>query len=84
MSSPPNKRPGRTIRSVQIAFNIIDLLQEEAGIGVTRIADELGHSKSTVHSHLRTLEERRIIVREGDGYRWACGFSTWLRTSATR
>ncbi len=74
MSPQPNKRPGRTIRSVQIAFNIIDLLQEEAGIGVTRIADELGHSKSTVHSHLRTLEERRIIVREGDGYRLGLRF----------
>ncbi|MGB9955508.1 IclR family transcriptional regulator [Haloferax prahovense] len=74
MSPQPNKRPGRTIRSVQIAFNIIDLLQEEAGIGVTRIADELGHSKSTVHSHLRTLEERRVIVREGDGYRLGLRF----------
>ena len=73
----PNKtdgRPGRTIRSVKIAFNVIDLLQERGRIGVTEIADELSHSKSTVHSHLRTLEDRRMIVREEEGYRLSLKF----------
>ncbi|MFC7203138.1 IclR family transcriptional regulator [Haloferax namakaokahaiae] len=74
MTPHPNERSGRTIRSVQIAFNILDLIQDESGIGVTRIANELGHSKSTVHSHLRTLEERRVIVRTGDGYRLSLRF----------
>ncbi|WP_436924223.1 IclR family transcriptional regulator [Halosimplex amylolyticum] len=60
---------GRTIRSVEIAFNIIDVLQEKGGAGVTELAEELDHSKSTIHSHLRTLEDREILVREGDGYR---------------
>jgi DNA-binding MarR family transcriptional regulator len=69
MARTTDERPGRTIRSVQIAFNIIDVLQEKGGAGVTELADELGHSKSTIHSHLRTLEERNILVREGDGYR---------------
>lgn len=60
---------GRTIRSVEIAFNIIDVLQEQGRVGVTDLANELEHSKSTIHSHLRTLEEREILVREEDGYR---------------
>jgi DNA-binding IclR family transcriptional regulator len=60
---------GRTIRSVEIAFRIIDLLQEKGEAGVTELADELDHSKSTIHSHLRTLEEQRILVHEGNGYR---------------
>lgn len=64
----------RTIRSVEIAFSIIDVLQERNGIGVTEIADELGHSKSTVHDHLRTLEQQRIIVREERGYRLSLRF----------
>ncbi|MFC6825150.1 IclR family transcriptional regulator [Halopelagius fulvigenes] len=59
----------RTIRSVKIALNIVDILQRRDDAGVTELANELGHSKSTVHSHLRTLEEREMIVREGDGYR---------------
>ncbi|WP_207592370.1 IclR family transcriptional regulator domain-containing protein [Halomontanus rarus] len=69
MPLTPDERPGRTIRSVQIAFNIIETLQERDRIGVTELANELGHSKSTIHSHLRTLEERKILVRDGDGYR---------------
>ena len=69
MEHNADERPGRTIRSVEIAFNVIDLLQNESGAGVTQIAEELGHSKSTIHSHLRTLETRKFIVRDGDGYR---------------
>ncbi|WP_135366590.1 IclR family transcriptional regulator [Halosimplex halophilum] len=69
MANAARNGPGRTIRSVEIAFNIIDVLQEKGGAGVTELADELDHSKSTIHSHLRTLEDREILVREGDGYR---------------
>lgn len=63
------ERSGRTIQSVGIAFNIIDTLQQKGAAGVTELADELDHSKSTVHSHLYTLEDRQIVVREDDGYR---------------
>lgn len=60
---------GRTIRSVEITFSIINLLQEKGEVGVTELAKELNHSKSTIHSHLWTLEQQRILVREEDGYR---------------
>jgi DNA-binding IclR family transcriptional regulator len=60
---------GRTIRSVEIALNIIDYLLDTGKASVTELANELGHSKSTVHSHLRTLENRQLLVREEDDYR---------------
>lgn len=69
MTGRTNKHSGRTIRSVTIAFNIIGELQERDRIGVTELADELGHSKSTIYSHLQTLKEHSIIVQDGDGYR---------------
>ncbi len=69
MAQSTEENGGRTIQSVDIAFNIIEFLQERGGAGVTEIATELGHSKSTVHSHLRTMENRRFVVREGDAYR---------------
>lgn len=69
MSNATQDERGRTIRSVEIALNIIEVLQEQGEVGVTDLADELGHSKSTVHSHLRTLAEREVLVREDDGYR---------------
>lgn len=60
---------GRTIRSVKIAFSIIDVTQQRTNVGVTELANELGHSKSTIHSHLQTLVDREILVPEADGYR---------------
>jgi DNA-binding IclR family transcriptional regulator len=69
MPNATRNEPGRTIRSVEITLDIIEVLQEQGEVGVTELADELDHSKSTVHSHLRTLEERKVLVREGDGYR---------------
>ncbi|MFC4989430.1 IclR family transcriptional regulator [Saliphagus infecundisoli] len=69
MTQPPESRPGRTIRSVEIAFSIIDALERRDGAGVTELADRLDHSKSTIHSHLRTLEELEYVVRKGDEYR---------------
>jgi len=69
MNTPPEGDQHRTIRSVEIAFSIIDVLQERETVGVTELAEELDHSKSTVHSHLRTLEDQEVIVRENGGYR---------------
>ncbi|WP_121743348.1 IclR family transcriptional regulator [Natronorubrum halophilum] len=69
MTKPPKKRTGRRIQSVEIAFNILDAVRKNDQITVTELADELSHSKSTIHSHLQTLEEQEIIVRYDDGYR---------------
>lgn len=69
MTIPPDRGSHRTIRSVEIAFSIVEVLQERNEVGVTELSDETGHAKSTIHSHLRTLEEQEVIVREGDGYR---------------
>lgn len=69
MTVRENDHPGRTIRSVKIAFNIIEVLQDREHAGVTELAEELGHSKSTIYSHLQTLNERHILVQDSDGYR---------------
>lgn len=69
MAKTVKNEAGRTIRSVEIAFSIIDVVQEQGGVGVTALAEELDHSKSTIHSHLRTLEEQEILVRDSEGYR---------------
>ncbi|WP_254274491.1 IclR family transcriptional regulator [Haloarcula marina] len=69
MTTPSNERGGRTIRSVEIAFSIIDVLQERGRVGVTELATELNHSKSTIHSHLRTLEAQEVLVQDDGKYR---------------
>ncbi|WP_436348681.1 IclR family transcriptional regulator [Natronorubrum sp. FCH18a] len=69
MVNAPNERAGRRIQSVEIAFTVLDAIRKNDRPNVTELADELGHSKSTIHSHLKTLESQEIIVRDGDGYR---------------
>ena len=69
MANAPDERTGRRIQSVEIAFTVLDAVRKNDQPNVTELADELGHSKSTIHSHLQTLESQEIIVRGDGGYR---------------
>ncbi|NUB93586.1 IclR family transcriptional regulator [Haloterrigena sp. SYSU A121-1] len=69
MANTPHERTGSRIKSVEIAFTVLDTVRKNDRPSITELADELGHSKSTIHNHLRTLESEEIIVREDDGYR---------------
>ncbi|NUC70951.1 IclR family transcriptional regulator [Haloterrigena sp. SYSU A558-1] len=71
MASESQHRP---VETVETAFDIVDVLKRDDGAGITDIADELGLAKSTVHRHVKTLESRGLLVREGDVYR----ISTWF------
>lgn len=62
------KKP-RMINAVNITCEVIDALQEHNDLGVTQLADELDYAKSTIHSHLRTLEENELVVHQDDVYR---------------
>lgn len=64
---------GRTIQSVEIAISVLTVLQENGRTGVTELAEELGHSKSTIYSHLATLKAEEIIVRDNGEYRISLG-----------
>lgn len=64
-----NNRDGSgMVKSDQTLFSIIELLKERDGAGVTDLAAELGLAKSTVHKHLRTMEEYGYVVNRGDAY----------------
>lgn len=69
-----NESTPRTIHAVRISCNILKALQELNGAGVTELATRLGHSKSTIHSHLRTLDEEHLVVREDGQYRLSLQF----------
>lgn len=71
MASESQHRP---VETVETAFDIVDVLKRNDGAGITDIADELALAKSTVHRHVKTLESRGLLVREGDVYR----ISTWF------
>jgi DNA-binding IclR family transcriptional regulator len=61
-------RPNVPVKSVANTLQIIQILQDLDGATVTRVATELGISKSTVHNHLRTLERFEYVVKEDEEY----------------
>ncbi|RDZ52740.1 IclR family transcriptional regulator [Haloferax sp. Atlit-6N] len=49
-------------------FRIIEELRDRNGARVSELATELELPKSTVHRHLKTLEEREYVMKTGDLY----------------
>jgi DNA-binding IclR family transcriptional regulator len=64
----------RKIHAVRITCALIRELQELNRAGVTELANRLDHSKSTIFSHLRTLEEEGLVVQGGSKYRLSLRF----------
>jgi DNA-binding IclR family transcriptional regulator len=57
------------IASVTKAFRVLQLLEEEDGLGVSELATELGTSKSTAHRYLKTLLAAEYVVNDDGVYR---------------
>lgn len=62
------------VESVETAFGVIELLAEMDGAGITEIANRLNVAKSTVHDHLRTLEQQEYVVHKNGQYRLGLKF----------
>lgn len=67
MASTPGENSGeKRIRAVRTSFEIIDILREKGGAGVTEISNVLGVSKGTVYNHLATLVDDDYVVKDDD------------------
>lgn len=62
------KESHNTVKSVEVAFRIIETLKERGGMGVTELATELDLPKSTTHRYLKTLTESEYLVKDGTTY----------------
>jgi DNA-binding IclR family transcriptional regulator len=58
----------KRVKSVRTAFAVIEAIYELEGGGVSEIASHLGMAKSSIHAHLKTLEDSEYVVREGNQY----------------
>ncbi|MFD1599626.1 IclR family transcriptional regulator [Halobellus rarus] len=59
---------GRRVQAVQISCDIIQALREKDGAGVSELAEHLGRSKATIHSHLTTLADNEFVVQRDGNY----------------
>lgn len=67
MTASNGEETPKTIQSLDTAFTIVEHLSQSGGAGVTETADAIGVSKSTVHNHLKTLEQREYVVKDDSG-----------------
>lgn len=56
------------VKATETSFQIIELLDEKRGAGVSELARDVGISKSGVYKHVQTLERLGYLVRDGDDY----------------
>ena len=64
----PTQETGKGINSDETLFDLVELLRELDGAGVTELADRLGVAKSTVHAHLTSLCDRGFAVKRAGEY----------------
>ncbi|MDQ2052444.1 IclR family transcriptional regulator [Natronolimnohabitans sp. A-GB9] len=66
--------PNRRVKTTDTLLEIIDTLQSLDGATLAELTDELEYAKSTLHSHLSTLEHNEYVVRNGDEYELSLKF----------
>lgn len=57
------------IQSLNVSLDIIEHLTDTGEAGITELAATSDVTKSTVHSHLTTLEDRGYVIKEGSTYK---------------
>ncbi|WP_331232407.1 IclR family transcriptional regulator [Natronorarus salvus] len=73
-----------TVKSVEIAMQVVETLKDKGGMGVTEIAEEMGLPKSTSHRHLKTLADKGYLVKDGTTYRTGLRFLEIGEAARTR
>lgn len=56
------------VKSVRRAMEIVEAIRERHGARVSELSTEFGVAKSTIHSHVTTLQEEGYLIKEGDEY----------------
>jgi len=65
---------GPPIQSIQTMFNLVSFLIENEGAGVTELANQMELPKSTVYSHLRTLQSCGFLINRNGKYHTSLKF----------
>ncbi|MFB6122004.1 MAG: IclR family transcriptional regulator [Haloferacaceae archaeon] len=60
--------PGRRLKTLETAADVVDAIQRLDGADVATIADRCDLGRSTVHGYVTTLERLGYLVRDGTQY----------------
>ncbi|WP_247004278.1 IclR family transcriptional regulator [Halosolutus gelatinilyticus] len=67
-------KPSRSVQTIDRTFEILEVIHELDGAGVSEIAERVDIGKSAVHSHLTTLSNREYVDKDGDEYHIGLSF----------
>jgi len=56
------------VQTAQTMIDVVCCIKRGRGMTLTQIVSELDYAKSTIHRHLRTLEDLGYVVHRDDGY----------------
>lgn len=56
------------VKAAKVSLEIVEILRERDGAGVSEVAQELDKPTSTVHDHLRTLEQEQYLIKKDNQY----------------
>ncbi|WP_331234103.1 IclR family transcriptional regulator [Natronorarus salvus] len=60
---------GKKIQATQNSLDVLEEIYRQRGCSLSVLADNLTLSKSTLHAHVKTLQERGYVVEENGEYR---------------
>lgn len=63
-----------TLKTPRTTFDIIEILDQTDGTSLSAIAETLDRPVSTVHGHLKTLEEKGYVIQDGQTYHLSLKF----------
>jgi len=58
----------RVIKSIVLAFEIVEIVRERDGVRLSELADVMEKSPSTLHQYLQTLLKTEFLVKVGQEY----------------
>lgn len=70
----PEKETGRSLKTLDTALEIVDVIQQEGGLTIDEIADNVGLARSTVHGYIKTLEKANYLTKKGNEYTLGMAF----------
>lgn len=68
------ERRSRTLQTVDRTVDILEELKAVDGARVSELAETFDLAPSTVHAHLATMQQRGLVVMEGDTYQLSLRF----------
>ncbi|RKD89324.1 IclR family transcriptional regulator [Halopiger aswanensis] len=68
MDTPNRAGPTDSVQTARTMFSIVEYIADREGASLSALAADLDYAKSTIHRHLRTLEDLEYVVEREDGY----------------